>query len=49
VFRSFLLTTFILATVTVFGAQGPQPAVRLDPIAAIVDAFKTHAIVALRH
>jgi hypothetical protein len=37
----------MLATATVFWAQGPQPAVRLDPISTILDAFKTHAIVAL--
>jgi hypothetical protein len=46
-FRTILLTTIILATATVFWAQGPQPAVRLDPISTIIDAFKTHAIVAL--
>src|SRR5215471_15696734 len=46
-FRRLLLTTIILAMATVFQAQGPQPAVRLDAISAVMDAFKTHAIVAL--
>jgi hypothetical protein len=46
-FRTLLLATIILAMATVFWAQGPKPAVRLDPISAILDAFKTHAIVAL--
>lgn len=45
-FRRFFLTAIILA-VTAVWAQGPQAAVRLDPIASILDAFKTHAIVAL--
>src|SRR5262249_20390364 len=46
-FPGFVLTAIILVTPTGYWAQGPQPAVRLDPISAIVDAFKTHAVVAL--
>jgi hypothetical protein len=46
-FRSFSLTTAILATATLSPAQGPRKAIRLDPISAIVDAFKTHPIVGL--
>jgi hypothetical protein len=46
-FRTFLLITIVVVAGAALSAQGPQPAVPLEPITAILDAFKTHPIVAL--
>jgi hypothetical protein len=43
----FLLITTLVGCVAVVWAQGPQQAVPLEPVSAILDAFKTHSIVAL--
>jgi hypothetical protein len=46
-FRKLLLMSTIVLSAAVLRAQRPQSAVPLDPFSAILDAFQTHAIVAL--
>src|SRR5262245_53618414 len=45
--RRFLLTSIVVSCGSVLWAQGPRPAAPLEPISAILDAFKTYPIVAL--
>jgi hypothetical protein len=42
--NGLLLTAFVAVSV---GAQEPPPATPIDPVAAIIDAFKTHQVVAI--
>jgi len=45
--RRLLLISIIAGSGSILLAQAPRPAVPLEPISAVLDSFKTHAIVAL--
>jgi hypothetical protein len=44
---AFVLASLLLQGTLPAGQQPPRPAVRLDPVDAILDAFKTHQVVTL--
>jgi hypothetical protein len=45
-FLQVLITTVLIAA-SVFAQSPPRPAVPAEPVGAILDAFRTHALVAL--